>query len=106
MKKILVAAGVMLAASATPASAHRLDEYLQATTVLLTRDHLRLDIRRAPGMAIAKSVLDSIDTNRGGLVGDDEQRAYGFAGAQRFVAHARQIARIASPVVVAFRVRR
>lgn len=47
MKKVLIAAGVMLAASATPAAAHRLDEYLQATTVLLTRDHLRLDIMKA-----------------------------------------------------------
>lgn len=78
MKKALVIAGVILAANATPAAAHRLDEYLQATTVLLTRDHVRLGMRLAPGVAIVKTVLDNIDTNRDGIISDAEQREYGL----------------------------
>ena len=77
MKRVIAIAGVILAASATPAGAHRLDEYLQAPTVLLTRDHVRLDMRLAPGVAIVRTVLDSIDTNHNRELDEAEQRAYG-----------------------------
>ena len=35
-----------------PAFAHRLDEYLQATTVSLDKEHVGLELRLTPGAAV------------------------------------------------------
>ncbi|WP_194291790.1 HupE/UreJ family protein [Rhizobium sp. ICMP 5592] len=57
-------------------SAHRLDEYLQATTIGLARDHVALQLRLTPGVDVASKVLAEIDTNRDGVISQDEQQAY------------------------------
>ena len=42
--------------------AHRLDEYLQATTIAIEPDHLTLQLRLIPGVAVATKVLAFVDT--------------------------------------------
>jgi hypothetical protein len=72
-----MAAGVaMLLLSATPALAHRLDEYLQATTISVGKDRVDAQIRLTPGVDVAPSVIAGIDTNADGVISDAEQRAY------------------------------
>ena len=71
-----VIAVVALLWVAAPADAHRLDEYLQATTVRLHRDHLGLRVRLTPGVAVADRVLAAVDADGDGVASDDEWRAY------------------------------
>lgn len=49
-----------LLSMAGPASAHRLDEYLQATTITLGKDRIVLLLRLTPGVAVAPRVLTEI----------------------------------------------
>lgn len=56
--------------------AHRVDEYLQATTILVGRDHVQAQIRLTPGIEVFPAVLATIDTNRDGAISGVEQRAY------------------------------
>jgi hydrogenase/urease accessory protein HupE len=58
------------------ALAHRLDEYLQATTIALEADHLTLQLRLIPGVAVATKVLAAIDTNGDGILADAEKQRY------------------------------
>lgn len=73
------AVGAVLLASAfgpRPARAHRLDEYLQATTIAVARDRVALQLRLAPGVAAFARVFADIDTNGDGVASVDERRAY------------------------------
>lgn len=70
---LLVAA---LAGLGWPASAHRLNEYLQATTIELAPDHLTLHLRLTPGTDVAPQVLASLDANHDGALSPGEQHAY------------------------------
>ncbi len=76
MKARLTLFAVVFCWLATPAFAHRLDEYLQATTVALEKDRLVLQLRLTPGVAVAGQVLASLDTDRDGTISDAEQQAY------------------------------
>lgn len=76
MKTRLAAAGAILLLAGTPASAHRLDEYLQATTISVEKDRVQAEIRLAPGVAVFCSVLANIDTDADGVISEAEQRAY------------------------------
>jgi hypothetical protein len=58
------------------ASAHRVDEYLEATTISLGTDRIEGQIRLTPGVAVAAFVMTGIDTDGDGRVSDGEQRAY------------------------------
>ncbi|HEX4134581.1 MAG TPA: hypothetical protein VHY84_08235 [Bryobacteraceae bacterium] len=58
------------------ASAHRLDEYLQATRISLETDRVGLEIDLTPGIAMASQVIGWIDTNRDGTVSSAEGDAY------------------------------
>jgi len=58
------------------ASAHRLDEYLQATILSVEKDRLQASMRLIPGVAVSSSVIASIDSNGDGVLSDTEQRAY------------------------------
>jgi hypothetical protein len=70
----LIAAALLLGASA---SAHRLDEYLQATLFSVEQDHIQAQMRLVPGVAVAYFILGGIDTNGDGILSGAEQQAYG-----------------------------
>lgn len=65
-----------LACVAPPSSAHRLDEYLQATLVAVARDRVELEINLTPGVAIAPQVIAAIDRDRSGVISPEEEVAY------------------------------
>jgi hypothetical protein len=69
---------VLLAALAFPAGvfAHRLDEYLQATLVVIEADHVRLQINLTPGVEVAEAVLAQIDRDHDGAISTNEAAAY------------------------------
>ena len=72
MRWRLAVFGAVFCWLAASASAHRLDEYLQATTIALERDRLVLQLRLTPGVAVAARVLASLDTNGDGTVSEGE----------------------------------
>lgn len=76
MKVPFAAAGVILLWLGTPASAHRLDEYLQATTISVEKDRIQAQVRLTPGVAVFPAVFAAIDTNADGVVSEPEQRTY------------------------------
>jgi hypothetical protein len=65
-----------LLATTPPASAHRMDEYLQATRLSIDVDRVDLEIDLTPGVAMASEVFGSIDTNRDGEISQSEGDAY------------------------------
>jgi hypothetical protein len=56
--------------------AHRLDEYLQATLVVIEPERVRLQINLTPGVAVAEQVLALIDRDRDGVISTNEAAAY------------------------------
>jgi hypothetical protein len=66
----------MLLVAAASGHAHRLDEYLQATTLSLEEDRVHANVRLIPGVAVFPVVLAGIDTDTDGVVSEAEQRAY------------------------------
>ncbi len=72
----LVLAALMGLLSASTTVAHRLDEYLQTTTIALEPDHLTLQLRLIPGVAVSPRVLASIDTNGDGIITNGEKQSY------------------------------
>lgn len=58
------------------ASAHLLDEYLQATLVSVEPGDVRLYINLTPGVAVADRVLALLDRDRDGVISADEATAY------------------------------
>ena len=76
MRTSLAAASAMILLAATPASAHRLDEYLQATTLALEKERIQVEIRLVPGVAVFPIVFADIDRDADGVVSGAEQRAY------------------------------
>jgi hypothetical protein len=69
----LVALALLLGRTA---SAHRIDEYLQATILSLQADRVQASMRLIPGILVAPSVIAAIDTNGDGVLSEAEQRAY------------------------------
>ena len=76
MKTTLALLAIMLLWSATPAFAHRLDEYLQATTFAVEQNHVTVRMRLTPGVQVFPKVLADIDTNGDGAISQPEQQAY------------------------------
>ncbi len=75
MKPIM--AGVLLAMSlAQGVAAHRLDEYLQATLIGVTRNHVELEVSLTPGVAVLPAVMARIDKDADGWVSPEEEQAY------------------------------
>jgi len=61
----------------TPAaSAHRLDEYLQATLVVIEPGSISLQMNLTPGVDIAKKWLTEVDRNGDGAISEKEAAAY------------------------------
>jgi hypothetical protein len=71
-----VAIATLMCAIPARVGAHRLDEYLQATRVAVDRDRIDLEIDLTPGVALAKTIFDSIDMDRSGDISQSEQLAY------------------------------
>jgi hypothetical protein len=65
--------------AATPASAHRVDEYLQATRLSIGVDRVGVEIDLTPGVEVASRVFGWIDTNHDGLVSAAESDLYARA---------------------------
>ena len=76
MNKMLAAAAVLIASLGMPASAHRVDEYLQATLISVEKDRVEAFLRLTPGIAVSSVVLASIDTDGDGVISQTEKRAY------------------------------
>lgn len=76
--KSLFSAVIFLIPFALPyaASAHRLDEYLQATLVSIEPDRIRLQVNLTPGVAVAEQVLALIDRDQDGVISTNEVAAY------------------------------
>ena len=66
----------LLGLIACPASAHRLDEYLQASLISLARDRVQVQLDLTPGIAVFPVVLAFIDTDRDGTISSAERSAY------------------------------
>ncbi len=81
-RAVLACTSALLLTVVTPAFAHRVDEYLQATTIAVEKDRVALQLRLAPGIEVFPKVLALIDTDRDGTVAEPELRAY----AQRLAA--------------------
>jgi len=64
------------------ASAHAVDEYVQATLLSFDGDRIGASFRLVPGTEVASRVLASIDTNSDRLISEPEQLEY----AERFLA--------------------
>jgi hypothetical protein len=77
--RALGAAIIVVGVLGGDASAHRLDEYLQATRVSFARDRLAIDVDLTPGISIASSVIAMLDTNADGAVAPAEADGYGRA---------------------------
>jgi hypothetical protein len=60
----------------TPATAHRLDEYLEATLVSVEENRVRAEMTLTPGVAVYRIVLAGIDANADGVISEAEERAY------------------------------
>ena len=58
------------------AAAHRLDEYLQATLIGVTRDTVEVEIQLTPGVAVLPVLMAVIDQDRDGRISSEEKRAY------------------------------
>src|SRR5580698_1946858 len=57
-------------------SAHRIDEYLQATILSLEGNRVQASMRLIPGILVSSSVIASIDRNGDGVFSESEERAY------------------------------
>jgi hypothetical protein len=58
------------------ADAHRLDEYLQATLIGVTRDGTDVEIQLTPGVAMLPVLMAVIDQDGDGRISPGEERAY------------------------------
>src|SRR5690348_8195960 len=76
MKLSLVAGIAILLLAGTSGSAHRLDEYLQATTISVEKDRVQAQLRLTPGVAVFRRVFATIDADADGAISEAEQQAY------------------------------
>jgi hypothetical protein len=74
--KTLFAAICLWLAMVSPAAAHRLDEYLQATRLAIDIARVDVEIDLTPGVSVASNVFGWIDTNRDGEISQAEGEAY------------------------------
>jgi hypothetical protein len=76
MKGKAIAVALMLLSFPGAVSAHRLDEYLQATLISVEKDRVEVSMRLIPGVAVSSAVIASIDTDGDGSLSRAEQSAY------------------------------
>jgi len=63
-------------AGASPVSAHRRDELLQAARIGVAADRIELELSLTPGIAVADDVIGAIDRDHDGALSSEEQRSY------------------------------
>jgi hypothetical protein len=66
----------ILSAFCTTASAHRIDEYLQAARLAIAPDRVTLEMDLTPGVDVAPLIFALINTDHDGSISDAEGRAY------------------------------
>jgi hypothetical protein len=66
----------MTALAGTDVTAHRREDYLQATRIDLGPDRVRITLDLTPGIGVAESFLATLDRDRDGSLSADEQSAY------------------------------
>jgi hypothetical protein len=71
-----VGAGLFLLLLPTRASAHRMDEYLQAALVGIGPDSVSLDLALTPGSGVAEGVVRLLDADGDGQLSEAECREY------------------------------
>jgi len=79
MRKAIVVvsfAGLLSAFGAATASAHRIDEYLQAARLAIAPDRITLEMDLTPGVDVAPLIFAMINTNHDGTISEAEARAY------------------------------
>jgi len=76
MRTRLAAVCAILFLAGTSGLAHRLDEYLQATTISVEKHRVQAQIRLTPGIAVVPAVLANIDIDADGVISNAEQRTY------------------------------
>ena len=76
MRRSVIALAVVLAIPAV-VSAHRLDEYLQASRVTLDHDRITLEIDLTPGISVAPAAVSLLDRDGEGTISPDEAALYG-----------------------------
>lgn len=74
MRRFFAATVVLMLAQA--ASAHRIDEYLQATLISVEAKQVHAAMRLIPGVQAAPGIINTIDSDGDGVFSDGEQRAY------------------------------
>jgi len=72
----LIIAALSLLGFSSVAFGHRLDEYLQATLVVIAQGDIRLQINFTPGVEIADQILALIDHDRDNTISETEAAAY------------------------------
>lgn len=84
MKKAATLA-ILIVLCAGTASAHRLDEYLQAALVTVSSNRVVVSMRLVPGVAVSDQVIAAIDSNHDGIFSPAEQRIYAHHIAEAIV---------------------
>jgi hypothetical protein len=76
--KSLAGLGALLVlATGTTTSAHRLDEYLQAALIAIDPGRVSIELNLTPGVAIADRILADVDADGSGVIDPAEARAHG-----------------------------
>jgi hypothetical protein len=79
MTRAVLAGFVFLCAASEMTSAHRLDEYLQATRVAFAGDRVEVEVDLIPGAALASGVMSRIDHDGDNTASPIEVAAYAQA---------------------------
>jgi nickel/cobalt transporter (NicO) family protein len=75
---IAIIGGLLAILLAFPAvsSAHRLDEYLQASRISVARERIALELDLTPGVSVASEVVALIDRDNDGRIAPGEAQTY------------------------------
>jgi hypothetical protein len=76
MRRIFLLALALLLSGSAPTEAHRLDEYLQATRLGISRDRVVVELDLTPGVLVAAQVFAMIDRDGDARVTPVEIEAY------------------------------
>ena len=77
MTKVMAAALACAVLWPATATAHRLDEYLQAARVSLGRTRVVIELDLTPGATVASTIVPLIDSDADGVISPAEIEAYG-----------------------------